>query len=174
MISLSLNFTTIKTPHKLRLTAALCSNQGKLLRRIGAFVLIMAIAVILFVAIMNKYYCPTKYDHFSETTDLQRVTADLSAISNAVEMFVVQSGRYPTTLEGLEVLVSNTSDEISNWKQFLSIVPKDSWGRQFVYTLRVQHGQRYLLYSKGPDGVDNNGYYDDVVNWDKSYVCNLY
>lgn len=152
----------------------LCSNQGKLLRRIGAFVIIMAIAVVLFIAIMNKYYCPSKNDHFGETTHLQRVTADLSAIDSAIEMFVLQSGRYPTTLEGLKVLVQKSNDEISNWKQVLSLVPTDAWGNQFVYTLREQHGQSYLLYSKGPDGVDNNGYHDDVVNWEKSYVCSFY
>ena len=30
-----------------------------------------------------------------------------------------------------------------------------------------------MLYSMGPDGIDNSGAHDDVVNWKKKYNCKL-
>jgi len=42
-------------------------------------------------------------------------------------------------------------------------LPKDPWGRDYLYTANSQHSQDYDLSSSGPDGKPGN---DDVTNWE--------
>jgi hypothetical protein len=46
-------------------------------------------------------------------------------------------------------------------------MPKDAWKREFFYTYPGQHNEgSYDLWSAGPNGVDDQGENDDVVNWE--------
>jgi general secretion pathway protein G len=92
----------------------------------------------------------------------------IEEFGGALDLFRLEVGRYPSTSEGLEALVSQPSDA-SNWNgPYLkkSKVPKDPWGSDYHYRAPGEHGE-YDLYSLGADnteGGDNEN--QDVVSWE--------
>ena len=65
--------------------------------------------------------------------DLTRI--QLQQIRMALECYDLQCGRYPTSDEGLESLLTNTVTD--GWRgRFLDcqVLPVDGWGRRFLYT----------------------------------------
>lgn len=74
--------------------------------------------------------------------------AEIANISKALETFYADQGRYPTTDEGLDILVEGTS----TWPDgFLNKLPKDPWKHPYEY---VSPGstQPYEVISLGADG----------------------
>ena len=50
-------------------------------------------------------------------------------------------------------------------------LPKDPWGNEYIYKVKTKDSSEFVIYSKGPDGLDANGLEDDVVLWKKEYNC---
>jgi hypothetical protein len=50
-------------------------------------------------------------------------------------------------------------------------LPKDYWGNEYVYKVKTRESGEFVIYSKGPDGLNANGLEDDVVLWKKEYNC---
>ena len=80
-------------------------------------------------------------------------------IGKSLELYKLNNGRYPTTAEGLQVLVTPPKG-----KPLMDQMPKDPWGNDYVY---VNPGQKnpskFDVRSKGPDSQE--GTEDDVGNW---------
>jgi len=100
-----------------------------------------------------------------------RFVDPLGKLKTGLGMFEVDIGRYPTTAEGLDALLSKPSDlSITNWRgPYLEKAGdlknlKDPWGHEYIYRCPGAHNpDRYVLYSMGPDGKD--GTPDDIGNW---------
>jgi general secretion pathway protein G len=84
----------------------------------------------------------------------------LSDIGLALELFRKEAGRYPTTNEGLDLLVSKNEKT-----QYLRLLPSDSWGRFFVYSETPGAVHPFVLYSTGRNGVNEDGNGDDIEYW---------
>ena len=87
-------------------------------------------------------------------------------LKTALGMFDVDCGRYPTSKEGLNVLLSASADgSLTNWRgPYLDGLNSDPWGHEYVYrSPGVHNTNSYDLYSLGPDGVGNDS--DDIGNW---------
>lgn len=85
----------------------------------------------------------------------------------SLDLFKLETGRYPTTQEGLQALVQAPSG-LAGWHgPYLKkkLVPKDPWGNDYHYVSPGQHGA-YDLSSLGADnkdgGEDDN---KDVSSW---------
>lgn len=91
----------------------------------------------------------------------------IGAFSVALSQFFMDSGRYPTTDEGLEALIRNPGS-IEGWKaRYLNKteLPLDPWNHPYVYRCPGEHDD-YDLLSYGPDGVEGSGgESDDIVSW---------
>jgi general secretion pathway protein G len=98
----------------------------------------------------------------SDTARLQ-----VEQLSQSLDLFMIDAGRYPTTEEGLEALVKAPKN-VNNWHgPYLKkgTVPKDPWGRDYVYRSPGEHGA-YDLYSLGADGAEGGeGENADITNW---------
>jgi general secretion pathway protein G len=98
----------------------------------------------------------------SDTARLQ-----VEQLSQSLDLFMIDVGRYPTNEEGLESLVKAPKN-INNWHgPYLKkgTVPKDPWGRDYVYRSPGEHGA-YDLYSLGADGSEGgDGENADITNW---------
>ncbi len=88
--------------------------------------------------------------------DEARVTvanADLRTVSAALKMYRLDNADYPTTDQGLAALVTKptSSPEPTNWHRdgYLAEMPKDPWGRPYVYRA---DGGGFELQSLGKDG----------------------
>ncbi|MCA9175554.1 MAG: type II secretion system major pseudopilin GspG [Planctomycetales bacterium] len=87
----------------------------------------------------------------------------IAVFKNALEMYRLHTGRYPTGQSGLNALVSAPSD-LPNPKKWQGPylqegIPLDPWDNQYMYELQ---GSGYVIRSLGPDGV--NGSTDDVTS----------
>ena len=80
-------------------------------------------------------------------------------IGKSLELYKLQHGAYPTSEQGLEVLVSPPKG-----KPLMERVPKDAWGEEFIYVIPGQKNPSKLyVRSKGPDREAYTD--DDVGNW---------
>ena len=88
----------------------------------------------------------------------QWVTDDLSNLGTQMDVFKEQYGRYPTTEEGLDVLIHKPSDRAiaEKWVQQLLFIDSDAWGRPYRYRSPGRRNpQAFDVYSLGPDGVES-------------------
>lgn len=81
--------------------------------------------------------------------------SDLQSIAGALEIYRLDNRTYPSTAQGLAALVNRPSvpPEPANWASggYLSVMPKDPWGADYVYRFPGQGG-RFELISLGADG----------------------
>ena len=77
---------------------------------------------------------------------------------------------YPTTSQGLDALV-NPHSELKNpflypEGGYISSIPKDPWGREYIYEHPSRRSFKYDLYTLGADGVEGgSGEDSDIGNW---------
>ncbi|MFH0889339.1 MAG: type II secretion system major pseudopilin GspG [Planctomycetota bacterium] len=93
--------------------------------------------------------------------------ADITIISQALEMYKTDNRCFPTTEQGIKALVEKPLPPPSNWGgPYLKKEPVDSWQKPYKYRCPSQNGQPdFDLWSLGPDGKD--GTEDDITNWKK-------
>jgi len=123
------------------------------------------------VVIILGILAATIIPQFVGTTQDAKVGAAKAAISeleNAVQRFYVQMDRYPTTEEGLKVLVEKPQDDENKWRgPYVSLLRPDPWGTPYQYRCPgVHRTTSFDLWSRGADKADGGeGDAADVVNW---------
>ena len=94
---------------------------------------------------------------------------EIGQIGQTLDLFKLEVGRYPTSQEGLQALITPPAG-VSNWNGPYwkrATVPKDPWGNDYVYTFPGQHGA-YDILSYGADGKEGgDGADKDVTSWDQ-------
>ena len=95
-----------------------------------------------------------------------KAKADIRSIQSALALFKTDTGRFPSTSEGLEALVNNPGIKGYNSDGYLDAVPVDPWGNKYIYMSPGVHSKDYDLMSCGKDGeiggVDDNA---DIESW---------
>jgi general secretion pathway protein G len=141
-------------------------KKFKALRGQDGITLIELIVVMAILALIGSLVVPNV---FKQLSPAKRKTAytQIELLGTALDSFRLDIGRYPTTSEGLEALLSAPSGA-DNWNgPYLkkSEIPNDPWGEPYPYQAPGSHGD-YDLYSYGADksegGEDEN---KDVVSW---------
>ena len=98
----------------------------------------------------------------SDTARLQ-----IEELGAGLDLYHLETGRYPTTEEGLSALVEQPAG-ISNWNgPYLKkkTVPGDPWGNEYHYRSPGENGM-YDLYSLGQDNMEaGEGDAADIVSW---------
>ena len=92
--------------------------------------------------------------------------AQISEFESVLDAFKLDTGRYPTSEEGLQSLRARPGS-LERWDgpYLRKDVPLDPWQRPYVYRFPGQHGD-YDLYSLGADGQEGgDGENADVTNW---------
>jgi general secretion pathway protein G len=92
--------------------------------------------------------------------------AQIELLGQALDQFRLDTGRYPTTSEGLNALVANPG--ITNWDgpYLKKAVPNDPWGNAYSYSSPGSHGDYDLLSfgaDRAPGGEDEN---KDIASWE--------
>lgn len=96
---------------------------------------------------------------------VQKATADIATLDQAIELYRMETGRLPTTEEGLAVLASAGPAGAARRDPFIRNLPNDPWSRAYQYVTPGEHGP-YDLYSLGADGKPGGEGLDaDVGNW---------
>jgi general secretion pathway protein G len=106
----------------------------------------------------------------SQSAKIKAAQTQLQNFKLALGRYEIDLGRYPTSSEGLRVLVEKPSGQnVKAWQgPYLDgdAVPKDQWENAWNYRQPGQHNpQGYDLWSNGPDGAEGGS--DDISNWTK-------
>lgn len=95
----------------------------------------------------------------SEPDEARRGAArqDIGSIVQALKLYRLDNGRYPTQDQGLQALIAKPStDPIpTNWKDggYLERLPNDPWGHSYKYLNPGVHSE-IDVFSYGADGRD--------------------
>lgn len=130
------------------------------------FTLIELLVVLAILGMMAGIVGPRVIQYLGESKS-KTAKLQIEDLGAALDLFVLDVGRYPSSEEGLHALVEPPSGT-SRWhgpylkkKQ----LPRDPWGNPYHYRVPGEHGA-YDLFSLGADnlegGEDEN---QDVVSW---------
>ncbi len=139
-----------------------CLFGNPLLAR--AFTLIELLLVLVILAVLAAMIVP-KFTKRSEQARVAATSTDIANMGTALDAFEIDTGRYPTSDEGLKALVE-VPGNIKDWKgpYLKRTVGNDPWGNPYIYRAPGQHNTTsYDLYSFGPNGQEGGG--DDIDNW---------
>ena len=130
------------------------------------FSLIELIVVLVILGLLAAVVGPNIFKHLSQGKE-KIAKIQIKELEGALQLFSFDVGRFPTSAEGLDALLHNPGN-LEAWKgPYLakSELPKDPWGKPYVYRAPGQHGD-YDLFSYGPDGVEGGeGENADITSW---------
>ena len=131
------------------------------------FSLIEIMVVVVILGILASIVVPKILSRPDEAR-IVKAKQDVLAIQNSLDLYKLDNGVYPTTDQGLEALVSKptTNPEPRDWKQYLRSLPKDPWGRDYLYLNPGQHAD-VDVFTYGADGQPGGeGINAEIGNWD--------
>jgi general secretion pathway protein G len=136
--------------------------------RARGFTLIEIMVVVVILGILGSLIVP----NIIGRPDEARVTAaraDIEAIGNALELYRLDNGDYPSTDQGLEALVTQPSGypEPRRWNSegYLKKLPIDPWDEPYLYFSEDRTFEVYSLGSdrqEGGEGVDADLRYSEL------------
>ena len=91
-----------------------------------AFSLMELMVVIIILGLLASFVLPSLTGK-SEDAKKKITCVQMKSISQALKMFKIDNSAYPTTEEGLQILVDKKYFEDNK-------LPKDSWGVNYIYT----------------------------------------
>ncbi|HUW19187.1 MAG TPA: type II secretion system major pseudopilin GspG [Sedimentisphaerales bacterium] len=129
------------------------------------FTLIELMIVVVILGLLATIIMPRILNR-PEQARRMKAKVEIRNIESALALFKTDTGRFPTTSEGLQALVSNPGIKGYNSDGYLDKVPSDPWGNKYIYICPAVHGRDYDLESYGKDGEDG-GTADnaDIESW---------
>jgi general secretion pathway protein G len=132
------------------------------------FTLIEIMVVVVILGILAAFVVPKLLSRPDEAR-ITKAATDIKGIEQALGLFKLDNGFYPTTEQGLAALVSKPTIGRIPGKYpdgaYLKKVPNDPWGTPYVYLAPGIHGD-FDLISLGADaeagGEGNNA---DIESW---------
>ncbi len=134
----------------------------------AGFTLIELMVVAVVLAILAAAIVPNVIGR-AEKARRARSQSDIVAYETALELFYLDTQRYPTTEEGLEVLYYAPDSEEENWDGPYLKKPlfEDPWGNLYVYrSPGTYSGLAFEIVSYGKDGEEGGeGHNADEQSW---------
>ena len=123
--------------------------------------LIEILIVLAIIASLMAFLIPSVTKQLDKSR-LQETKVMIGQVMNALNMYKIDCGNYPSSLQGL---VQNDPN-CSNWgpESYLKKTPVDAWKNEFQYSL---DGNQYTIISLGADGKEGGeGYNKDISSED--------
>lgn len=100
----------------------------------------------------------------SDRAMVDKVRVDISRLDQALELYRMETQRYPSTDEGLDILAATGKGGLRR-EGIIKDLPTDPWGNAYQYLYPGEHG-RYDIFSYGADGrLGGDGLNADIGNW---------
>jgi general secretion pathway protein G len=129
------------------------------------YTLVEILVVLAIIGLLMGLVGPRILGQLSESK-VKTARIQIDAFAAALDLHYLDTGRYPTSSEGLTALVQKPNGA-ANWNgPYLksNVVPNDPWGRPYVYVFPGQHGT-YDITSLGPEGRE--GGTAVIVSWQR-------
>lgn len=144
--------------------------KDKLLLKIfrsAGFTLLELLIVMIIIGLLAALIGPKMIGRVGESRQTV-AKQQVEGFGSALEMYKLDTTKYPTQEQGLEALVSEPQG-VNNWKgPYLKkkFIPKDPWGNEYIYTYPGANGD-YDIVSYGADGNTGGDDEDkDVASWE--------
>ncbi len=135
------------------------------------FTLIEIMVVVIILGMLAGLVLPRILGQ-EEKAKVEGAKVQIRSLEGALDAFKLDNGFYPTTDQGLDALIKKPeAGRIpTKWREggYLkpARIPKDPWGKDFVYLSPGNEGREYDIISHGadnePGGEGNNA---DVESW---------
>ena len=121
------------------------------MRKMTGFTLIEIMVVVVILGILGALIVPNIIGRPDEARVAAAAT-DIQAIGNALELYRLDNGHYPSTEQGIEALINQPTGYPAprRWNPdgYLKKVPVDPWGEPYKF---VSEGRAMDVYSYGAD-----------------------
>lgn len=134
-----------------------------------AFTLIEILVVIAVIAILASLVAPNVFQHVG-TARSTTARSQVEMLATALDAYRLDTGRYPSTAQGLTALMAAPTDEpVATWRgpYLRRAVPLDPWGKPYVYRFPGEANPAgFDLLSYGADGrPGGDGENADILGW---------
>ncbi len=133
----------------------------------SGFTLIELLIVMVIIGLLAAFIVPKltrKVGKAKQTT----AKAQIEFISTAIDIYRLDTGKYPSMDTGLQSLNTKPGD-VQNWDgpyMKKNKIPKDPWGADYIYKHPGTHGD-YDIVSYGADGSEGGSDDNkDLVSWE--------
>ncbi|HYA02709.1 MAG TPA: type II secretion system major pseudopilin GspG [Syntrophobacteria bacterium] len=149
--------------------AYVVNSLRPLLSSVSGFTLIELMVVIIILGILAGLIIPRIMED-PEKAKVVKAKLQIESFSAAVKRYKLDNGDYPSTDQGLQALVEKPSvgkiPARYPEKGYLSKIPQDPWGNDYVYVCPGEHGD-FDIIAYGADGKEGGEGKDaDVRSWE--------
>lgn len=141
------------------------TNRPSLSRAHRGFTLLELVMVLVIIGVILSMVGPRVFNSLSRA-NTEQAKIKIEQIGSALELYKLDTGRYPTGQEGLGALLAAPAGA-TNWNGPYIRDPKslkDPWSRDFIYRSPAEKGG-FDLISLGADGKEGGeGENKDVHN----------
>jgi general secretion pathway protein G len=131
------------------------------------FTLIEIMVVVVIIGVLAATIIP-QFIGTTHDAKASAAKAHVAEIESALERFNVHMDRYPTSDEGLKLLVEPPPGDDKKWRgPYVKQLRADPWGHPYQYKRPgTRHPTSFDLWSRGADGADGGeGEGADIGNW---------
>ena len=133
----------------------------------AGFTLIELMVVVIILGILATIIVPRILDR-PEQARRVKARVQIKILQSALQLYKLDTGRYPSTAEGLKALVADPGER--GWRQggYLegTAVPSDPWGHPYLYLSPGTHSKDFDIESLGRDGESGGTGNDaDIQSW---------
>lgn len=135
------------------------------MHRAKGFTLLELLVVMVIIGLLVGYVGP-KYFAQVGKSEIKAARAQIDALEKALDQYRLDTGRYPSSAQGLAVLFTKPSGA-TRWDgpYLKKNAPPDPWGNPYQYKSPGEHGE-IDLFSFGKDGRQGGTGEDaDITNW---------
>ena len=134
------------------------SKKNSFGNTLTGFTLIEVLITLTIIAILMSFVAPYVLNRPDQARDL-KIKFDFEAIESALALYKLDNGKYPPQELGFDHLVNG-----DNGSKYLSKIPQDPWGSNYIYKMENNVVE---IISTGSDGLLDGPEDDDI-----SYILN--
>lgn len=130
------------------------------------FTLLEVMVVIVILGILASFVVPNLLGN-KEKADQQKAVTDIVSLENALDMYKLDNGSYPTTDQGIEALVTEPTPAPRNYRSggYIKRLPADPWGNDYQYLNPGEHGAMDVFTLGADNQVGGEGPNSEIGNW---------
>jgi general secretion pathway protein G len=119
-------------------------------KRAAGFTLVELLVVMVILGMLASLVLPNFFKQ-AEGARVKTARVQMSTLGTALDAFALDTGRYPSSQQGLMALIEQPSD-MSMWDgPYIKKLPKDPWGNPYEYS-GPEDGNNYEIVCLGADG----------------------